>query len=117
MAVPSVGTGAAQVIAVGLGFSFLLLSTAIARQVTTADLSGKKICWNDGGVETYYAGGKYSGSGYGDGTWAVTAAGVEVRAKTGSWAADIEKLADGTFSSAVVPYGGQTWRFTGQYCK
>jgi hypothetical protein len=96
---------------------FLLLSPAIARSVTSADLSGKKICWNNGDVETYYAGGKYNSTGYGDGTWAVTAAGVEIKAQS-SWAADVEKLADGTFASDIAEgNGGKTLHFSGHYCK
>jgi hypothetical protein len=73
-------------VAITVGFSLLLLSPAIARPVTSADLSGKKICWNTGDVENYYAGGKYSSPSWGDGTWVVTAAGVEIKSTVWSWA-------------------------------
>jgi len=112
------------VVALSLGFSFLLLSPAIARPVTSADLSGKKICWNDGDVQTYYAGGKYSSTGEGNGTWAVTGAGFEVKAQNATWAADIERLADGTFTSDIAGPGwsataapGSSQHYTGHYCK
>jgi hypothetical protein len=104
-----------SVVGVSLGFSFLLLSPAIARPVTSADLSGKKICWNNGDVETYYAGGKFSSNGGGDGTWAVSVVGVVVKANW-NWVENLEKLADGTFTSAVSA-GDQTQHFTGHYCK
>jgi hypothetical protein len=105
-----------SVVAASLGLSFLLLSPAIARPVASADLSGKKICWNDGDVQTYYPGGKYSSPQNGDGTWAVTAAGVEFKAQDATWSADIEKLADGTFTGDIALIG-RTKHSIGHYCK
>jgi hypothetical protein len=89
---------------------------AIAKPVTSADLSGKKICWNNGDVETYSAGGKYNSARAGDGTWAVSGAGVGIKSQIYNWAEDIEKLADGTFSRDFVAHG-QSFHHTGQYCK
>ncbi len=51
---------------------------AEARPATISDLSGKKFCWNDGGTENYYEGGKYSSTHDGEGTWAITDKGVRI---------------------------------------
>jgi len=45
--------------ALWLAVSLVSVSSAKATPVTSADLSGKKLCWNDGGTENYYTDGKY----------------------------------------------------------
>ena len=102
--------------AAALGAGLLLSSSAIAAPVTDADLSGKKFCWNDGGTETYYAGGRYSSSNDGEGTWTVTANGVAISTNQITGLADMQKLADGTFSATWLVDGKpETW--TGRYCQ
>ena len=102
-------------LATSVGFSWLLLSTAIARPVTSADLSGKTICWDDGTKETYQPGGKTSQTFWGEGTWRVTSVGVEKRGKIymNIWAVQI--LGDGTLTAAADFSGVGVYR-TGHYC-
>jgi hypothetical protein len=49
-----------------LGFTLVALSavafgptTALAGQITNADLEGKRICWNNGAIATYGKGGSF----------------------------------------------------------
>lgn len=44
--------------AFGSALFIISLMPAIAAPVTSADLSGKKFCWDGGGTENYYADGK-----------------------------------------------------------
>ena len=103
-------------LATGAGFSVLLLSTAIARPVTTADLLGKKICWANGNTVTYLPGGKQISTMGGEGTWRVTAIGVEVKTQAFSNIFDDQILPDGTYTSDT-DFGGQTFHNTGHVCK
>jgi len=52
----------------------ILTTTAGASQVTTADLSGHKICWSSGVTSTYKADGTYASGKLpcGIGTWAIS---------------------------------------------
>jgi hypothetical protein len=102
-------------LAASVGFSWLLLSTAIARPVTNADLSGKTICWSDGTIKTYHPGGKTSQTFYGEGTWRVTSVGVEVSTKSFVNIFDIQILDDGTLTSAA-DFTGHVYHNTGHYC-
>ncbi|MGD0188262.1 MAG: hypothetical protein ABSC25_23860 [Roseiarcus sp.] len=105
-----------SLLAVGLAASFLTLSQAMATPVTSADLSGKKFCWNDGGTENYDADGKYSSTNDGVGTWVVTPKGVQISTNQISGLADMQKLADGTFTATWIVDGKpETW--TGRYCQ
>jgi hypothetical protein len=71
---------------------------ALARPVTTADLSGKTICWNDGDRQTYSPGGKFSSTRWGTGTWRVTANGVQIHAHPGGNGLIDIRLRHGTYS-------------------
>jgi len=103
-----------SVITVGLSFSFLLVSPAIASPVTSADIEGKKICWSGGETETYYPGGKLTDSEQGDGTWEITGDRFKYNFtdKGVGGTADFQKLDDGTFSFAE-----ESFQETGAYCK
>lgn len=91
--------------------AMLVATAAWASQVTTADLSGHKICWSSGVVSTYAPGGGYtSGTLAGPGTWAITNGGVTIYGSAWSGFVDIDKLANGTFKSDHL--GG-----VGKYCK
>jgi len=94
--------------------SFALASPASASPVTAADLSGKKICWNNGSASVYGHGGKYSNNLSGEGAWSVTAAGVHVHTDRYDYVAAIQKLPDGTFHAVIVGAGIKS---TGTYCK
>src|SRR5271166_771580 len=102
-------------VGVSLGVSLLLLSPAAATPVTNADLSGKKFCWNGGGTEIYDADGKYLSSVDGHGTWVITPEGVQISTNQISGLADMQRLADRTFTSTWIVNGKpKTW--TGHYC-
>jgi hypothetical protein len=101
----------------GLGCCVALVAVSPARAtpVTVSDLSGKKFCWNDGGTENYYADGKYVSTHDGRGTWMVTDKGVDIRTNQITGLADMQKLADGTFTATWIVDGKpKTW--TGRYC-
>jgi hypothetical protein len=101
--------------AAGFCFAVSFVSPAAARPATDADLAGKKFCWNDGGAETYYPGGKYSSTHDGEGTWVVTPRGVQISTNQITGLADIQRLADGTFTATWIVDGKpKTW--TGHYC-
>jgi hypothetical protein len=87
-----------------------LTASALAAPVTTADLAGKKICWDYGLISTFFPGGKYYANMAGNGTWRVTSVGVEIRAEHYNGIYDIDKQADGTLKSA-------TKHASGKYCK
>jgi hypothetical protein len=95
-------------------FSLVLYSAALAAPVTAADLSGKKICWDNGSASSYRAGGKYANNMSGEGTWAVTAGGVHIHTDRYDYVASIQKLGDGTFSATVATAGIKS---AGKYCK
>jgi hypothetical protein len=102
--------------AVSVSVSFLLSSSAGATAATSADLSGKKFCWNDGGTEDYRADGKYSSTHDGEGTWEVTQKGVQISTNQISGLADMQKLSDGTFTATWLVNGKpKTW--TGRHCE
>ena len=46
-----------------------LVPSASASPVTTKDISGKKICWDNGNISTFSPGGQYSSPVVGDGFW------------------------------------------------
>jgi hypothetical protein len=101
---------------VGLCSVVLFASETMARPVTKADLSGKKFCWNDGGTEIYYAGGKYSSTHDGEGTWTVTEKGVEISTNQITGLADMQSLPHGVFTATWLVDGKpKTW--TGHYCR
>jgi len=91
----------------------LALSVALAAAVSRADLAGKKICWSNGSVSSYGAGGKYSNTMSGDGTWSVGSGGVHIHTDRYDYMADIQKLRDGSFEATVIGYGITS---TGRYC-
>jgi hypothetical protein len=95
-------------------FSLALLSPVSASPVTAADLSGKKICWNNGSASVYGRGGKYSNNLSGEGSWSVTGAGVHVHTDRYDYVAAIQKLPDGSFEAVIIGAGIKS---TGTYCK
>jgi hypothetical protein len=99
--------GAAWVVALAF------CSAALAAPATSADLSGKKICWNNGSVSSYGHGGKYSNNMSGEGTWAVSGGGVHIHTDRYDYLAHVQKLPDGTFQASIV---GTDVKTTGKYC-
>jgi uncharacterized protein with FMN-binding domain len=100
----------------GISVFILLSSSAMATPVTSADLSGKKFCWDGGGTENYYADGKYVSSVDGTGTWVVVKDGVEIKTNQITGLAEMQKLRDGTFTSTWIVDGKpKTW--TGRVCQ
>jgi hypothetical protein len=101
-----------RVWSLGLAFalSLAVYSSATASPVTAKELSGKKICWSNGNVSTFGPGGKYSSPIVGEGTWAVTSIGIQIRATQFTGILDIDKQPDGTFKSTLE-------KSVGSYCK
>ena len=96
-------------LAAGSALASIVLSAAMATPVTLADIEGKKICWSSGNISSFIAGGKYSSPVIGDGTWSMTAHGVELHTDALSAIMDIDKLPDGTFKSKLE-------NAVGKYC-
>jgi len=90
--------------------SGLLSLAAMATPATVADLEGRKICWDTGNISSFMPEGKYSSSAIGDGTWSMTAQGVEIHTSYLSAILDIDKLPDGTFKSGLE-------KAAGKYCE
>ena len=84
-------------------------ASAFADPVTAKDLSGRKICWEDGLVGTFSPGGSYRSSLSGAGTWEVNSVGVQIRTEHYSGLYDIDKEPDGTLKSL-------TRHSRGRYC-
>ena len=93
--------------------SLASLSIADAAPVTSADLSGKKICWNDGSVSSYGRGGKYSNNMTGDGTWSMAGGGVHIHTDRYDYVAAMQKSPDGTFQAEIA---AANIKSTGKYC-
>jgi hypothetical protein len=90
---------------------------AFARPVAAADLSGKSICWNNGDKQTYSPGGKFTSTRWGEGTWRVTAHGVQIHAHPGGNGLVDIRLRRGAFS--LTTYGkrnGLRHTATANYC-
>jgi hypothetical protein len=94
--------------------SIALLSVAFAAPVTSGDLAGKKICWNNGSVSSYGAGGKYSNNMTGNGTWSMTGGGVHIHTDRYDYVAIMQKSADGTFQAEIA---AANIKSTGKYCQ
>ncbi len=101
-------------LAVASVLSVALYSGALAAPVTSADLSGKKICWNNGSVSSYGRGGKYSNNMTGDGTWSMAGGGVHIHTDRYDYVAAMQKSADGTFHAEITAANIKT---TGKYCQ
>ncbi len=102
----------------GLGiaaaFSVALFSAAYAAGVTSADLSGKKICWGGGSVSSYGPGGKYSNNLTGDGTWSLSGGRLHIHTNRYDYVATVQKAPDGTFQADIATANIKT---TGKYCQ
>jgi hypothetical protein len=94
--------------------SVVAVAGALAAAVSAKDLSGKKICWSNGSTSSYGAGGKYSNTMSGDGTWAVGGGGLHVHTDRYDYVAKIQKLPDGSFAAVIV---GTDMKTTGTYCQ
>jgi len=103
--VPSFGAASALALAV--------VTAAPAAPVNSADLSGKRICWDNGSISSYGPGGKYSNNMSGDGTWSLTAHGLHIHTDHYDYVANVQKLPDGTFHAEVA---GASIKTNGKYC-
>ena len=81
--------------------SLAFVCNAIARPATVKELAGRTICYNNGEKATYFRGGKYESNKIGNGTWAVTSAGVELHAERFSGILDFEIQPDKSVSIAA----------------
>ena len=82
----------------------------LAAPVTAAELTGKKICWDNGLISTFLPGGKYFSNMAGNGTWQVTSVGVEIHAEHYSGIYEVDRQPDGSLKSANK-------HASGVYCK
>jgi hypothetical protein len=89
---------------------FGLVCVAMARPVTTRDLAGKTVCWDNGETSTYSGGGTWANSRHGSGTWKVTPDGVEIHSDTFGGVLLVELPDDGTILDA-------TYYVPGRFCK
>ena len=90
---------------------------AFARPVIAADLAGRSICWQDGDKQTYSPDGKFSSTRWGEGTWRVTAHGVQIHAHPGGNGVVDIRMRHGGFS--LTTYGkrnGLQHISTAKYC-
>ena len=95
--------------------SLTLFSSALAAPVTSADLSGKKLCMSNGDRNAYNSGGQFSSNRFGNGTWAVTADGVQIYAQYWNGLFSLTKRSNGTFRSTYT-LGNYPKIVTGRYC-
>ena len=93
--------------------SAAIASAAAAAPVSSADLSGHCICWDNGSTSSYGGGGKYANTMSGEGTWSLTAGGVHIHTERYDYVASIQKMPDGSFRAEVLGAGMKT---TGKYC-
>jgi hypothetical protein len=94
----------------GFALAVCVFGPASASPVTAKDLVGRKICWTNGNVSTFGAGGKYSSPVVGEGFWSIGTGGVGLQRARFNGLLDIDKQPDGTFQSQRE--GG-----AGKYCK
>jgi hypothetical protein len=94
--------------------SFAFCSGAPAAAVSATDLSGKKICWDNGSASSYGSGGHYSNNVSGEGTWAMTAGGVAIHTERYDYVAVMQKLPNGSFRAEIAAAG---MTLNGKYCK
>ena len=90
------------------GLSFAFSCCAMARPVTTEDLAGRSICFNNGSKATFFPDGKYENNSIGKGTWAVTSDGVKIHAGLRNAVFKLDMRSDGTFSDNLG--------LSGKYC-
>ena len=83
------------------GISLAFVCCAAARPVTTEDLAGRTICYNNGMKATYFSDGKLENSMTGKGTWKVVPDGVQINAERYSGLEDFEISPDRTISVAA----------------
>jgi hypothetical protein len=81
------------------------LTCALGKPVTTADLAGRTICYNNGEKATYYSDGRYENNVIGNGTWSVTSTGVDLETDSLKAIIAIEIMADGIVS---IPRAGMS---------
>jgi hypothetical protein len=102
------------VIGAASAFGLILVSAAAAAPATSADLAGKKICWDNGSASSYGAGGHYSNNMTGEGTWSVGGGGLHIHTDRYDYMAKVDKLPDGSFTAIILGAGIKS---TGKYCR
>jgi len=93
--------------------SLALAAVATAGSVSSADLAGHSICWDNGSTSSYGRGGKYANTLSGEGTWAPTSGGFHIHTDRYDYVAAIQKMPDGSFQAEVL---GARIKTTGKYC-
>ena len=100
----------ASILRLAFALSLSFVCCAVARPVTTEDLAGRTICWDNGETSAFLPGGKYENSRHGSGTWKVTSTGLEIHSETFGGIFQVEVRDDGTILDA-------TYNVAGKVCK
>jgi hypothetical protein len=95
----------------------LFSAASAATPVTAADLSGRTLCMSNGDRNTFGVGGKLSSNRFGNGTWAVTPAGVQMNGQYKDGLLSLVKRRNGTFRTAYTVGYESSFVVTGRYCK
>ena len=92
---------------------------ALAGSVTKADLTGKKICWSDGGSPTYGKNGAYDENILGHGTWRLAGDRLTVVASHGQYTGTITKENETFHISGHLTFyrHGMGLEASGKYCE
>jgi hypothetical protein len=100
----------------GLGLSLMLLSPSSATAATKADVEGKTMCWGGNNQTSFRPGGKLTSSVAGEGTWAVSKAGVAVKFPGGPYSGVIRIMAGGMVEYSGSWAGTPTMTVVGAFC-
>ena len=93
------------------------VSSAEAAPAEASDLTGKRICWSNGGKDTFGAGGVYSSTGAGDGAWSISGGTVTITASRLSFEASVEKMPGGAFRATFLSGRRRFQTVTGSPCR
>jgi hypothetical protein len=93
-------------------------SPALAASVTSADLSGRKICWSNGGTPTYGKNGVYDEKTLGHGTWRLAGGRLTVVASNGKYSGAIARDSVTFHLSGRIKFSGPSvdLEVSGKYC-
>jgi hypothetical protein len=92
-------------------------ATLAATPVTAAELSGRTLCMSNGDRNTFGVGGRLSSTRFGNGTWAVTPAGIQMNGQYKDGLLSLVRRRNGTFRTAYTVGYESSFVVTGRYCK
>jgi hypothetical protein len=80
-------------------------------------MTGKTICWSNGGKDKFGPGGAYSSTGAGEGTWSISQGTVTITASRLSFQASVEKMPGGAFRGTFLTGRRRGQIVTGSPCR